>query len=254
MNTILASGLTDIGKYRQKNEDSIYLDTRAGLYIVSDGIGGMENGNEASRMVVERLPMEIHHHVIPRYPIATPETLDTPDIRASVARAFSAMNTTFRNRFLDRFNQVRAGATVVLCLVQKRTAMIAHLGDSRAYLVRNNELRQMTCDHTVYELLMKNREINNGTRPDNYGKNQLTLYAGMDQTPDPDIEFLAMEQDDLILLCSDGLTHEVSDSGILDIITRYSTDVNAACRALVDAANAAGGKDNISVILIRSRA
>jgi len=141
------------------------------------------------------------------------------------------------------------GATVALALLAGRHAHIAHLGDSRAYLFRRGRLQQLTADHTVTAALLHLGEIEEKDALGHPARHRLTRYVGMEGEALPDLRVVELRVGDRLLLCSDGLTGMVPDRHIAQVLRRQRTP-EEACEALVAAANAAGGRDNVSAIVI----
>jgi protein phosphatase len=142
------------------------------------------------------------------------------------------------------------GATVVVAYVRAGRAYIAHLGDSRAYRLRpGGNLQRLTHDHSVVGMLLDDGEITPSEAADHPARGVISRYMGMEQAVDPDLCCVRLVADDRLLLCSDGLPLMVPDSEIQVILSREQNP-EAACRALVGAANSAGGKDNVTALIV----
>lgn len=141
------------------------------------------------------------------------------------------------------------GSTVVLVLIRDGQAIVAHLGDSRAYLLRAGHLEQLTNDHTIAQLLADRGEIPRDAVASHPSRSQLTRFVGMSADAITETTCIDLAPGDRILLCSDGLSGTLSDQRILSILNQQP-DPEQACRQLIDAANAAGGKDNITVLSV----
>jgi serine/threonine protein phosphatase PrpC len=240
--TVRAAMACDRGKVRQENEDACVVAPERGLFIVSDGMGGHQAGAIASRIVVNVLPALLAQQ-------AGHVQLSPEGIHQALARAAADLSTQLRQEAAKHPDLVGMGATVVLLLVAGGQAHIMHLGDSRAYLLRQSRLRRLTQDHTVAALLLRLKEITEEEAREHQGAHRLTRYMGMDGDALPDIRTLRLEAGDRLMLCSDGLTGMVSDRHIAHVLRQHPRPEDA-CQALVAAANAAGSRDNVSAIVI----
>lgn len=243
MTAIQYAGLTDQGRLREENEDRWLADPQQGLYLVADGMGGMFGGALASQVVVEILPRLIRKRM---------RDLDQPDpskVEHQVLAALSELSERLHNEAKSEFGSGAMGSTAVLALVGDRQALVAHMGDSRAYLLRDGRLRQLTTDHTVIQLLLDAGEITPDEVADHPARGQLTRFVGMPGEPLPEVQSIGLAAGDRLLLCSDGLSGMLSDEQILNVLEEESVP-EAACRQLVAAANEAGGRDNVTVLLL----
>jgi protein phosphatase len=263
LESLEASGYTDIGRQRTHNEDDFGIETQVkqrqgakafskehkGLYILCDGMGGHEGGEIASALAVEKLREYFHRH--------WQENLPSEEV-ISTGVLFANQAIYERNEEEQRGGSGRMGTTLVLVLVQDHNAVVAHVGDSRLYRFnRSQGLQQVTLDHEVGQ-----REIQRGVdpetaylRPDAY---QLTQALGPrnEDFVSPDVQFFKIEEDTLLILASDGLT----DNDLLE--THYSSHVepllNAemplgqGVKALIDLGNQFNGHDNITAIAVRA--
>jgi protein phosphatase len=175
--------------------------------------------------------------------------LSSERVRRSLARAVREPSGQLRGEAEKRPDLAGMGATVALALLAGHRAHVAHLGDSRAYLLRRGRLQQLTKDHTVAAALLHLGEISEGEALAHPARHRLTRYIGMESEAVPDLRVVALEAGDRLLLCSDGLTGMVPDRRIAQLMRRQRTP-KEACKALVAAANAAGGRDNVSAIVI----
>ena len=141
------------------------------------------------------------------------------------------------------------GATVVLAMIKRRSAYIAHMGDSRAYLFRDNQLKQLTEDHSIVGILLRHGDITPEEATEHPAKGRLSRYVGMEGKVYPDVRSIAIKKEDRLLLCSDGLSGMLNDRNIAELLIMHP-DPQAACKALADAANSAGGTDNITVVIV----
>jgi protein phosphatase len=243
MTKIIYAGLTDQGRVRKRNEDSWTADAGQGLFIVSDGMGGHAAGDLASKMVVELLPKLLRHQL--KY------VLDLSDARAAqqIIWALNKVNDQVREEGVRAAARVGMGATVVLTLIRRGQALIAHLGDSRAYLLHQGVLTQLTHDHSAIQRLIDRGKITPEQAIDHPARGQITRCIGMPFRVEPDLRLVELNPGDRLLLCTDGLTGMVTDEEITRLLLG-NPNPRWGCQALIDAANAAGGIDNIAVILI----
>lgn len=242
MKTITAAGLTDQGRVRKQNEDNYFVDIEQGLFIVSDGMGGHTAGELASRIVVEVLPPYLNEHI--------ENFQDLSDSKATefILETLSDLSTHIRNESDKRPEFVGMGATVVLALIKDTRALIAHIGDSRAYLLREKRLERLTKDHSIVQILIDTGEITPEEAATHPTRSRITQYVGMKDEALPEARVLELLPDDRLLLCTDGLTGMIDDQTITELLIA-NPDPENACHALIDAANVAGGKDNVTVVV-----
>ena len=231
---------SDIGRLRTNNEDRLLVDEQLGLLIVADGMGGHAGGEVASGMAVEAIAAYVKEQLAGPVPADQMAALLQDAIRAAdetiwtYARAHRALRGM--------------GTTVALAFCQGDQVYIAHVGDSRAYLLRDGELRQLTEDHSVVAELIKAGQLTPWEARSHPLRHQITRCLGHREAV-AELHCLTWQPGDYLLLCSDGLTTMVEDQHIAELILLGGTDVQATCEALVARANANGGQDNISVIL-----
>jgi len=243
---ISAACKSDLGKVRDHNEDACLADLENNLFIVSDGMGGAQAGELASKVVVEVLPGIIYKRI---------EKLKTPSPKSvglSLRNAIMALSGRLRERSADQIGLKGMGATVVLVLLRDGKAYIVNMGDSRAYLYREHRLKQLTEDHSIVGILLRHGDITPEEAKKHPARGRLSRYVGMEGEVYPDVRTLAVKTGDRLLLCSDGLNNMLSDDEIALVLAEGS-DPQSACEALVKAANSAGGADNITVIVVDFR-
>jgi len=235
--TIRYAAGSDIGCSRENNEDSGYAGAR--LIAVADGMGGYAGGEVASSTVIGSL-----------------RSLDADaqpdDLVESLGRAVAEANEKLRIVREERPDLSRMGTTLTAMLWSGTRVALAHIGDSRGYLLRDGELFQITQDHTMDQLL--NAEAGEGQVPDPAEASRLShvLYRVLDGREDrePDLRLREARLGDRYLLCSDGLSGPVSDPEMQQILTEHS-DIKAAAAKLIEKANENGGPDNITCVLVR---
>ena len=236
-------GLSDRGRVRERNEDRWSAHADLGLFIVSDGMGGRPAGEVASEVVVATLPTLVAHH------FGAHPDLDAPDAPQRLRTVLTELSADLREGSQDTPRLAGMGATAVVALVSQATALIAHVGDSRAYLLSARGLHRLTRDHSLAQALIDAGAITAQQAAGHPARGQLTRHMGMVGEALPDARRVALQPDDRLLLCSDGLTDMLDDARIQDVLDR-SPDPEHACHALVEAANDAGGTDNITVLVI----
>jgi serine/threonine protein phosphatase PrpC len=230
---------SDVGRLRSGNEDSHFCGQT--VFAVADGLGGHQGGEVASAAAVE--------------PLAGLDGRSFKDA-AEAAEALAAAIREANEAILDRAGGDPAlygmGTTVTAAAVAGDGHLqLAHVGDSRAYLLRGGTLEQLTSDHTVVGELVRRGRLTPEQAAIHPERSILTRAVGLDprvpvDLPDP----LELQPEDQVLLCSDGLTEAVADGQIAELLSA-APDGHAACRSLIDAANDAGGPDNITVVLVQ---
>jgi len=236
-----AFSVTDIGKRRKLNQDYVYVAVSPvgnlpNLFIVADGMGGHNAGDFASKYTVE---------VMENY-IATTQDLDAEQIlNAAVKEA----NTHIRSIAMKDENLSGMGTTVVAATVQDDVLQVANVGDSRLYIIGEKGIRQITRDHSLVEEMVRMGGIDRVTARSHPDKNIITRAVGALDSIEADFFREELQDGDMILLCSDGLTNMLEDEEIMEIVSR-DTDLPQKGQDLVSAANGNGGKDNIAVVLI----
>ncbi len=241
--TIQYAGLTDPGRVRQSNEDNWTANPEQGLFIVADGMGGEFAGALAAKAVVETLPGLTKQH------FEKMENLPKGRANRRMAKAIATLSTQIRKQTQGEPGLEGMGSTVVCALVRGDQVLIAHMGDSRAYRLRAGRLKQLTKDHSLIELLIKSGDITPKEATTHPARGRLTRNVGMDGEPLPQTRLLKLKPGDQLLLCTDGLAGMLSDQQIQSIVNE-TTPLGSRCQRLVDAANQAGGKDNITVLLL----
>ncbi|MBR6256880.1 MAG: Stp1/IreP family PP2C-type Ser/Thr phosphatase [Lachnospiraceae bacterium] len=235
--------LTDIGKLRKLNQDYVFtsevpVGTLPDLFIVADGMGGHKAGEYASKCAVETMVSQIN---------SSPER---GCIRV-ISNAIREANRRVRAKAMSDDNYFGMGTTLVVASIDEDGLCVANVGDSRLYLISNGEIRQVTVDHSLVEEMVQMGELERKSARNHPDKNIITRAVGVMEEVDPDFfEVEDLVVGDMILMCSDGLSNMLEDSEIMGIIEGEGTLKDKAQR-LVAAANMNGGRDNITVILVR---
>lgn len=236
------AGITDVGLVREQNEDNWCAHPEMGLFIVADGMGGHLGGGTASSAVVAVLPSMLNRALKGR-------SVQDDEVTATIQSTLCQLSNELRDGGSEYPELSGLGSTVVLLYLHNQNAYIAHLGDSRAYLLRKNKFTRLTNDHTIVQLLIDSGDIKPEEAASHPARGQLTRYVGMKNNPLPECGVFKPQHGDCVLLCTDGLTGLVKDTAIKKTL-KQDPDLAACCRKLVDAANKAGGKDNITALLV----
>jgi serine/threonine protein phosphatase PrpC len=234
---------THIGMERQENQDRFFADPEPALFLVSDGMGGHRGGALASEIVAEDLPVMIEN-ALDRLKVGTPRT-----IRSLLKRMIAEQSRQLQLEGTSETGYKDMGATLVVALLRKGRCFVANIGDSRAYLLRNGRMAQLTRDHSVVSELIEKGRIGPEEAANHDAQGQITRYIGMEEKARSYVCCFTLKKADRILLCTDGLTDMLDDAKIVAILSA-ETDPQAVCESLVAAANKAGGYDNITTLVI----
>lgn len=234
---LTAAGITDRGRMRRANEDYFVMRPEAGAFVVCDGMGGAAAGETASHLAAETAAAALAK--------AKP---GSAAIRDAVRLANSAVYERARqDRRLEGM-----GTTLVALSVSGNTAWLGHVGDSRCYRWRVGALERLTADHSLVEEQIRIGRMTREQARRSPMQNVITRAVGTRAEVVADIQELPLQRDDLFLIASDGLTRELTDAAIAALLQAGARDLQATCAALVAAANAAGGRDNITCVLVRA--
>ena len=233
--------ITDIGRKRELNEDYIYtsgqpIGALPNLFIVADGMGGHKAGDYASMHTVDRFVEVIR------------ELGEEHGVQDAINEAVTAANAYIYQRSRENSNLSGMGTTLVLATCIGNEAIVANIGDSRLYLV-NDAMTQITRDHSLVEEMVTLGGIDREMARNHPDKNIITRAVGVKEKVAADFFEVDLTKGDKLLLCSDGLTNMLRDEEIYQII-QENKELEQAAKALVDAANENGGRDNIAVVLV----
>ncbi len=246
---LIAYGKTDIGVERTKNEDHFCSEEDLGLFIVADGIGGHAAGEIASTMAVEVIRDYIKMSMTEKKQVFGEGNDQFIEETNRVAAGIQRANKSIYELSQKDTAVHRMGTTVAVALITGDKLSIAHVGDSRIYLVREHALFPLTDDHSVVSEQMKHGLITKEEAETSHIGNIITRALGYEETVTMDLNELDIIEGDRIVLCTDGLTRMVSDDFILSTVTSVDKP-EEACTILIDTACANGGKDNITVIVV----
>jgi protein phosphatase len=232
---------SDVGRVREGNEDTVKVDPSRGLAIIADGMGGHRAGEIASSLAAETIFSSLAES-------APPGSFDPAK---ALSDALLAAHLAIQRAGALDASRRGMGTTVVIAWAAAESVWIAHVGDSRAYLLSENAATLLTEDHTVLNQIKKSGQL--PADPSHWPPRGILSQAlGMASPIAPQIDRIDLAEGSRILLCSDGLTDMLDDREIGDL-ARTRDDLHDACAALVAAANERGGRDNISVVLIQRR-
>ena len=227
-----ATAITDIGKTRAVNQDYIYTSVdRVGclpnLFIVADGMGGHKAGDTASRFTVETIKTLI----------------------SVINDSVKMVNSLLLQKASESEDYYGMGTTLVIATIYDNVLRVANVGDSRLYVIDDNDITQITRDHSLVEEMVLAGKLSKSEARTHARKNVITRAIGGEEQVEPEMFSIDLKENSKILMCSDGLTNMLEDAEILSIV-RNNANIEDAARLLIDRANENGGKDNISVIIV----
>jgi protein phosphatase len=248
---VRAFGLSHVGRQRQHNEDSFLVEQNANLFLVADGMGGHAAGEIASRIAVDSISEFILHTA--EEDGTWPHGYDD-QLKRSTNRLMAALKIA-NSRVIDAMKKdarLRGmGTTVVASLLDGNTISFAHVGDSRAYLIRDSQMIRVTNDHSwVYEQVQAGM-LTEEEAERHPLRNVITRALGGASSVLPDASEIECKPGDVFLLCSDGLTGMLPDEDILRTVVQSDT-IADACRTLIECANERGGYDNVTAVLVQT--
>lgn len=231
------------GVVRKNNEDACFVIPSKEFYIVADGVGGNKSGEIASSTAVEKLAQFVKDNDL--------DACETPDeIFAFFTEAIDMANESiYRQGQKNSMNRGMA-TTIVMAYIYDDSTYITNIGDSRAYLYRDGLLKRITKDHTYVNELIEKGVITKGEAEYHQQKNVITKALGAEKGAEPDFYKVGLKNNDILVLCSDGLYGEVGEEKMANLM-EYSSSMNDLSARLVDEAIRAGGRDNITVICVR---
>ncbi len=233
---------SDIGKVRKENEDSFYipsLEDEIKLFLVADGIGGQTHGKLASMMTIEE---------IIKFFIKNDSQYE--NYSALIVDAIKFANASVLDLSNSRAEYLGMGTTLVLALINDNSLLLTNAGDSRCYIIRKGIISQLTVDNSYVQYLLQQGAISTEEAQTHPQRNLITKAIGLEESIEIDVESIKLYPDDILLLCTDGLTSMLSDEEILHIILKKKGNIEAATEALVKQAKINGGTDNITAILV----
>ena len=234
---------TDIGKTRESNQDAFdtgYFNDGTVWAVVCDGMGGVSGGQVASSLCIDKTVNAIKR--------SYRENMTVNNVKNMLVSAINAANSYVFDESLKDRDLKGMGTTIVAVVIVNNIAVVAHVGDSRAYII-NDTIKQITKDHSFVQLLVDNGRITPEEAENHPDKNIITRAIGIEGFVDVDVDIVDIKDEDILLLCTDGLNGYVRDDDILKTVKEYG---DSSTEKLVETANLNGGHDNITVVLISS--
>ena len=236
-------GNSDIGRVRETNEDAF----RFGKYddgsvwaVVCDGMGGVSGGRLASSIAADMVSRKIEK--------SYNKSMSGVSVENMLLSAITTANVTVFDRGAVENSLKGMGTTIVACVVKGSTACIAHVGDSRAYIISDDSIRQITKDHSLVQEMFDKGQITKEQFDNHPNKNIITRVLGVEEDLAIDFDYVDVSESDIVILCSDGLSGFVKPEEILKISKTY--EFEKLCDELIDEANRNGGRDNITVVAV----
>lgn len=244
---IISSGYTDKGRVREINEDNWYVNepspiSKAFYAIVADGMGGHNAGEVASNMATTI----ISEYINKRYS----DELTYDELKIILLKAVEEANTHILTESMTSKERGGMGTTLITCFVTNDKAIVTHVGDSRVYIIRKDTIYRITKDHSLVAQLVEEGKITEEEALHHPQKNVITRAIGTDTSVDIDMCEFELEDSDIILLCTDGLSNMLTDEEILNTVTE-SENVIISPNNLVKYANEKGGEDNITAVVLK---
>ncbi len=238
-------GKSDLGKARDINEDAIYLaedDLGINVYILADGMGGYQGGDVASQLAVTA----VRSYIMNNYEITFE---DDDDILKLVNGSIEYANMVVSEKAKSDKKLNQMGSTLEVVLIIKNKAYIGHVGDSRVYLIRDRKIKKLTTDHSYIQKLISDGKITKEESSKHPDKNMITKAIGTEIVVEAELVQLNLNKNDILIICSDGLTNLVKSNEILELVLdSFDEDI---AEKLINRANELGGTDNVSVIVLK---
>ena len=242
---------TDKGNQRIGNEDALLLLPKYGIFAVADGVGGQNSGEVASRKA-----MAVIESFLASNPLNGADNLDGKYrlnwLKSYFQRCLQRVNSEIMKEASSDPVMNRMATTLVLCYLDMESIYVVNVGDSRAYILRDGLMTQLTEDHTYVNKLINQGTLTKSEARLHPQKNIITKALGSTKNTDPDFYRFDLHEGDRVLICTDGLHGELTDDEIAEIL-RKKDDLDTICRLLVSAANKSGGHDNITVICVDNK-
>ena len=242
---------THLGKQRSNNEDNYYVIPEEHLYVVADGMGGHSSGEVASLLAVETMAnffIDSSGNQFADWPADVSSELSYDEKRLSTAVKLANLKVHETAQSAERYRGM--GTTVVSVFLGKAGAYLAHVGDSRGYLIRGGDIQQVTKDHSLLNETLKIRQLTPDEIKHFAHKNVIVRALGLLDTVDVDLTPVDPRPGDVYLICSDGLSDMLEDAEMLSIVEKNHGDMDKAACQLIEQANENGGVDNITTVLV----
>ena len=255
MFTVKSKGTTDVGMVRSINQDSYLADNQLQLYIVADGMGGHVGGEIASSLCVKEIHSYMQQTITPEYSKyiqnSTNKDLSKTDIAQKLITAINNASCKIYEKALEQPQLKGMGTTASVLFIHDDVGYVAHVGDSRIYLIRAGFIYQITTDHSFVNEQVKAGILTEEEAKHHQARNIITRSVGYQEEEEVDTKWLQLEDGDLFVMCSDGLHGKVADEEISKMVTEKELQ---ASETLVQLANSRGGNDNITVVVIKIEA
>lgn len=249
--SIQVAGKTDVGLVRSNNEDNLGFDTASGVFVVCDGMGGQAAGERASKVAVDTV-MGYFRKAPKEGQEVFGKVFERLSARANaLARAIQLANQAIHEEASQDVRYTGMGSTIVALAVEGDEFSVAHVGDSRAYLLRGGVLQQLTNDHSLVMEQVRRGLMTLEDAEKASTQNVIVRSLGAEESVDPDLADHELMAGDVLLMCSDGLSHFVHDNVLRELLPA-SASPEGACDDLIQAAKAAGSNDNITCLVLRA--
>jgi serine/threonine protein phosphatase PrpC len=249
----VASGISDIGRKRDRNEDAFLINDELQLFVVADGMGGHAGGEYASALAVNTVEDVLLASPSDASAVTpAPEGSDADPVEATKARLVESVRLAgarIHDWATDHPEHRGMGTTVVALLIQGHNAFLAHVGDSRIYALRDGKIQQATDDHSLVAQSIREGLITEEQAKSHRMRNVITRALGFERAVEVDVQARALLRGDAYLLCSDGLSGKVDEAEMCELVFAYPPQ--EAARQLIGLANARGGEDNITAVVVR---
>ncbi|MBF0565977.1 MAG: Stp1/IreP family PP2C-type Ser/Thr phosphatase [Nitrospirae bacterium] len=245
---VVISGSTDIGQRRSRNEDSFCIDENVGLLVVADGVGGAASGEVASKMAADVIRDYVRKENDQSKPLHSQYRQEFSHATNLLGSAVKFANMAIYEASNSDPKLNGMATTIVAAILRGDRLSITHAGDSRLYLMRGNNIEQLTDDHSLIAEQIRKGILTKEEAKEVGMRNVITRSLGFTPDVEVDLDEMTVYDGDILLLCSDGLYTMVPESSMLNT-AKSSNDPNEVCRRLIDFANKKGGRDNITVVI-----
>src|SRR6266849_2743645 len=248
--TIEVAGKSDVGSVRKNNEDNFGYDTRYGICVVCDGMGGQAAGEVASKMSVDVM-LEYFRQNNGSVPADARKFEGVSERANALGNAIAKANAAvYQASHKGKSEHAGMGSTIASVLLRDTFLSVGHVGDSRVYLIRNGQIQQLTNDHSLVMEQVRRGLMTQQEAEHSEIQNIILRALGSEEKVEPDLQDVICQPNDVLLLASDGLTKLVNDKSILEIV-QHESSLQRACEQLVETAKKQGGDDNITCLLVR---
>ena len=242
--SLVIYGLSDIGKVRRENQDSYFFDIKNqnnAVAVVCDGMGGVNGGKTASLTAVNTFASVFSD---------ISDSLDIQTIKTTLNNAIEKANLEIYNKAKNDPSLIGMGTTLVACFIDNKNAYFVNIGDSRAYLLRDDKIRRISKDHSAVQELLDKGLISEKQARNHPNKNIITRALGVSESVEYDLFIEQLQSDDIIILCTDGVTNYLDDLEIPFEILKL-VNIESAPQKLIELANVRGGADNSTIVVIK---